>query len=64
MSHPTMVVSHELGEDLTVLQLTLLENEIKIIVSSLTGQLLEGWPEKVWGKFPCKYPRSVLNQLS
>ena len=64
MSHTAMVISHKLGDDVSVLQLTLLENAIKTSVTSLTGQLLEGRPEEVWGQFPSKNPRSVANQLS
>lgn len=57
-----MFVSQELGEDISILELTLLENEIKIKVSSLTGQLLEGGPKEIWGEFPSKAPRSISNQ--
>lgn len=49
-----MFVSQELGEDISILELTLLENEIKIKVSSLTGQQLEGGPKEIWGEFPSK----------
>lgn len=44
-----MVASQELGQHIATLELILLENEIKIIVKSLTGQLLECGPKEVLG---------------